>query len=1177
MKKFKDIRLMLVGLLCLMGVNAFAAIGDLQTDGTYWYQVSNEAKSEVYFAGLSIAATPTTKITIPAEVKLKNNLNNEITYTVVGVCKAGDASDGKWWLGTAEYTQDVAGVTEFTFNLVIDGVGTGNRNDWNLVVKPAIEMFAGSLETLTVTEARNISELPVLSNSAYGKLTSLNFGGVKNGGNAITLPLGFVFEQKFKTLVLPTEPLIAGQGAFAYVQGLKADGTTPQALNISTANILDFGKQAFFDANVQTITIGPKVANIGDEAFAADTDEKAFIQNVVWQSDKILPGVAPNLPYVRDAFAGQKNIASITVSGANIYSIAPGAFVDVTGPVVVNLSEATDLKSIENAFAPATPFKELYLKGTKLPADPDGKLSNIVDLTASQTTLKKLSLPESVKTLDPFTSFTALESIDMSAAQVTAIPANGFTNCISLKSIDLPAKTTSIGANAFQNTRLAGIVIPGEVTSIGAYAFADITPGATVYAPDGKTAWHAGFTLDLSGATKLSSVGIYAFNNTNVTGTVDFTTTAVKAIPEGAFYLIPSSITLGENGKFVSGTSGPVWNEKFALTEVKINPGKDKDNPATIGENAFRNNSCLAKADLNKSFLSTIAKGAFQNTALTEVNLKDTKVTDIKSSSFADNEALKTVTLNEGTTIIRKNAFDGDIALATVTNLGKSKLKTIEEYAFNGSAIDELDFSEATSLTTIGAYAFAQYYEYDASGNRVFAPALTAVTFPVETCTDPESVEDVFADKYSNKVQTIGNAAFLGASKLTKLANLNQCKLATLPQLFSDNDFDGTDRTNLKANNSSFVDNTPICPAGLKDLVLPSVAYDAKGEKFTTVSWASKDMATIALTDINDYALQGLGIEKIAIPATVTNFGACMLQGDLKLKKVEWYDAQQKKIHKYTFRGDTNLEEFYYMTANGPIKSKGITDDHFYWCSKEKLTVYVTSESLLQLLADGYTTANAKYSKLNDELTDEIEFTAKNSADNMYYRSYYNTTNATWIEANDNVKVYIAAVKGSKVEMTEADTENGYYKIKAYDGTNDGEAVCIIASATEKLTVELYGLPANNITTLQSKVNELECVDSDETASKLNFRFKFGKNSKTGQIGFFRVTSGTFKAGSVILKAKDPSRMQDFYPVSGDETGINTIEENINDNAPVYNLQGVRVNGTQKGIFIKNGKKFIVK
>ena len=41
-------------------------------------------------------------------------------------------------------------------------------------------------------------------------------------------------------------------------------------------------------------------------------------------------------------------------------------------------------------------------------------------------------------------------------------------------------------------------------------------------------------------------------------------------------------------------------------------------------------------------------------------------------------------------------------------------------------------------------------------------------------------------------------------------------------------------------------------------------------------------------------------------------------------------------------------------------------------------------------------------------------------------------------------------------------------------------------------------------------------------------------------------------------------------------TGIETVNVENNNDA-IYNLQGVRVNGTAKGLFIQNGKKYVVK
>ena len=41
-------------------------------------------------------------------------------------------------------------------------------------------------------------------------------------------------------------------------------------------------------------------------------------------------------------------------------------------------------------------------------------------------------------------------------------------------------------------------------------------------------------------------------------------------------------------------------------------------------------------------------------------------------------------------------------------------------------------------------------------------------------------------------------------------------------------------------------------------------------------------------------------------------------------------------------------------------------------------------------------------------------------------------------------------------------------------------------------------------------------------------------------------------------------------------TAIQSIEKATED-GPVYNLQGVRVNAAKKGLYIKNGKKYIMK
>ena len=42
-------------------------------------------------------------------------------------------------------------------------------------------------------------------------------------------------------------------------------------------------------------------------------------------------------------------------------------------------------------------------------------------------------------------------------------------------------------------------------------------------------------------------------------------------------------------------------------------------------------------------------------------------------------------------------------------------------------------------------------------------------------------------------------------------------------------------------------------------------------------------------------------------------------------------------------------------------------------------------------------------------------------------------------------------------------------------------------------------------------------------------------------------------------------------------TGINELTESGSDNAPYYNLNGIRVTRPTQGVYIRNGKKIIIK
>ena len=98
--------------------------------------------------------------------------------------------------------------------------------------------------------------------------------------------------------------------------------------------------------------------------------------------------------------------------------------------------------------------------------------------------------------------------------------------------------------------------------------------------------------------------------------------------------------------------------------------------------------------------------------------------------------------------------------------------------------------------------------------------------------------------------------------------------------------------------------------------------------------------------------------------------------------------------------------------------------------------------------------------------------------------------------------------------------------------------------------------------------------------------------NQSGNVGFYKIGSSghSLNANRAYMSVKyvaahgDSSPAPAFFNIGfGGITGISDIEMKQNvmedENAPIYNLNGVRMNSSNlpKGIYVKNGRKFIVK
>ena len=738
---------------------------------------------------------------------------------------------------------------------------------------------------------------------------------------------------------------------------------------------------------------------------------------------------------------------------------------------------------------------------------------------------------------------TTIKTVDFSNSKIEEIAASAFEGCNALTSCPLTG-IKKIGEKAFYGTVIEELTIPATVESIGENAFANM-----YYKKDDKTAAVGLRKLTFNAGDKIETIPA-AFAGDVLLTDVTITSAKAKSIADGAFADSEWIYTLDLSGMTaLENNIGGAFAASKRFTTVKLAGTKLKEVDLDLS-----NSNRYLKTITFPAAITTIP--SFSDfVALESVDLSNTKVTEIAPSAFyisgdekddkgkAIAPKLASVTLNAKTTKIGAWAFSGQTALATVANLNQGDLTEIGGYAFYGTDLSALELTGATKLATIGYYAFAE------NSN------LATVALPAS-------------------ITSLGTAAFAYDNQIASINLGDLTKLATLPLLFQEVVYN---------------------PYGAAE---PDKAHM---DKLTTLTLPMNGK----LTTIDPGAFQFLGIEEIVIPSTVTSFGnykagysGGVLQGCINLKKFTWEGAKQNSLSWNTFRGDDKLETVIFATVE-PIPDTGnIFDELFLGNDKDKLTVYVTAESYELLEANGWSEANAKYATLAKIGPAEYDFTEKAlAADGYYYRTYVNENSGTWFNA-DEVEVFGAVVEGANVILKPAQVENGYYKVSPFYYESEEEifnsetgswewvtvtrtqpwaALCVIRSKTQKVTVEYKDAGFNQISTL--KDNNLTMVTAKDgmQVSRLKYIYKLGR--KDEQVKFWRCTSGKLNKGVIYLEshgAKDLEFMDMI--VEGEATAIKGFQAEAQDaNAPIYNLQGIRVNKAQKGIYIQNGKKFIMK
>ena len=182
-----------------------------------------------------------------------------------------------------------------------------------------------------------------------------------------------------------------------------------------------------------------------------------------------------------------------------------------------------------------------------------------------------------------------------------------------------------------------------------------------------------------------------------------------------------------------------------------------------------------------------------------------------------------------------------------------------------------------------------------------------------------------------------------------------------------------------------------------------------------------------------------------------------------------------------------------------------------------------------------------------------------------YWATYYNGT--TSYTADANTTVYQAAVNAAKTGVTL--TEVASREIPASQGV-------VLKSSASSITLT----PVTS-TSADFSGNELLGYDAATQAPANAYCLSRETSGSARGVGFYSYNLIIPAHRAYLVVADGPTNAREFLGFGGNDnaTGIALPEAEVTEgDSPVYDLSGRRVTGQpQKGIYVKNGKKFVIK
>lgn len=560
-----------------------------------------------------------------------------------------------------------------------------------------------------------------------------------------------------------------------------------------------------------------------------------------------------------------------------------------------------------------------------------------------------------------------------------------------------------------------------------------------------------------------------------------------------------------------------------------------------------------AKGDITFKKEVYINGGKHTVTAVCGLGNFSSEATDQKKG-FSENTNITGITFEEGSQIkwIGDHAFKNCSSLKTINNV-PAGLTDINEWCFEGTALESVDLSNTnvtimkdgvffnnTSLTSIQLpnrlenFWDKAFYGCKVLNNIVMPSTVKGIYNNVfEGC---EALSNVtFNDSYT----TLGHHVF------------KNCPLAavTFPNSLNsigEYAFEGTNLKTVDLSNTkitSLPDGSFYNCKQLSDVKLPKDLTDIGNNAFISSAIASITFPP-SLQKIGDYAFQKAKLANVVIPTKCNAIerGAFSENANLTTVVVNGLECY---LAVDAFAKCDNLKDVYITSDKEPNAGR------YGYPFQNNPTVHVVPNYLETF--KGLNTCNTTNFDSNFSITLNKEWTTLTSAYNLDFSSVEGLTAYTAKYNKDNDAVALTPVT----------------KVKAHTG------LILKGKANTTYTVPILASDAAELDKVTD--NQLvDCVDAIwSTGRDKDYFLSNGKFVKSDNDGWaLPGKSYLYLKGGRGNGSNSPLRVY----VDNTATAINGITNNhvVKDEA-YYNLQGVKVQHPQHGVFIHNGKKVVLK